>query len=66
LQIDSSSKLRSTQGSQNDNEEDEDKTIILVVEDNADVREYIKDSLGSSFTIEMASNGEQGVKKQPR
>jgi signal transduction histidine kinase/ligand-binding sensor domain-containing protein/DNA-binding response OmpR family regulator len=44
-------------------ENHEDKTLILVVEDNADVREYIKDSLGSSFTIEMASNGEQGVKK---
>jgi signal transduction histidine kinase/ligand-binding sensor domain-containing protein/DNA-binding NarL/FixJ family response regulator len=48
---------------QNDNEQDKDKTIILVVEDNADVREYIKDSLGSNFQIEEASNGEQGVKK---
>lgn len=56
--VDSSSKTP-----QNDGEEEKDKTIILVVEDNADVREYIKDSLGSSFTIEMASNGEQGVKK---
>jgi signal transduction histidine kinase/ligand-binding sensor domain-containing protein/DNA-binding response OmpR family regulator len=44
-------------------EASEDKTIILVVEDNADVREYIKDSLGNDFTIEMASNGEQGVNK---
>jgi signal transduction histidine kinase/ligand-binding sensor domain-containing protein/DNA-binding response OmpR family regulator len=43
--------------------ESEDKTIILIVEDNAEVREYIKESLGSSFTIEMASNGEQGVNK---
>lgn len=48
---------------QNDTEEEQEKTIILVVEDNADVREYIKDSLGNDFTIEMASNGEQGVKK---
>jgi signal transduction histidine kinase/ligand-binding sensor domain-containing protein/DNA-binding response OmpR family regulator len=43
--------------------EEEDKTIILVVEDNADVREYIKDSLGSNFHIEEASNGELGVEK---
>ena len=28
---------------------DEDKYIVLVVEDNADVREFIKDSLGSEF-----------------
>ncbi len=41
----------------------DDKTIILVVEDNADVREYIKDSLGNGFQIEEASNGEQGVRK---
>ena len=41
----------------------DDKTIILVVEDNADVREYIKDSLGDGFQVEEASNGEQGVKK---
>jgi signal transduction histidine kinase/DNA-binding response OmpR family regulator len=42
---------------------DEDKNIVLVVEDNADVREFIKDSLGNEFQIEEASNGEQGVRK---
>ena len=33
------------------------------MEDNADVREFIKDSLDSGFRIEEASNGEQGVRK---
>ena len=47
----------------NDYETSEDKNIILVVEDNADVREFIKDSLGEEFQIEEASNGEQGVRK---
>jgi signal transduction histidine kinase/ligand-binding sensor domain-containing protein/DNA-binding response OmpR family regulator len=42
---------------------DEDKNIILIVEDNADVRDYIKDSLGNDFQIEEAANGEQGVRK---
>jgi len=42
---------------------DEDKNILLVVEDNADVREFIKDSLGNDFQIEEAANGEQGVRK---
>ncbi|MFO7526867.1 MAG: ATP-binding protein, partial [Ignavibacteriaceae bacterium] len=42
---------------------EEDKLIILVVEDNADVREYIKDSLGDGFLVEEASNGEQGLRK---
>ena len=40
-----------------------DKNIVLVVEDNADVREYIKNSLGASFNVEEAANGEQGLRK---
>ena len=48
---------------ENNNEMDEDKYIILVVEDNADVREYIKDSLGNDFEIAEAVNGEQGLSK---
>jgi len=47
---------------QNDNGA-EDKTIILVVEDNYDMREYIKDSLDAGYHIEEAINGEQGVRK---
>ncbi len=41
----------------------EEKTIILVVEDNYDMREYIKESLGNGYRIEEAVNGEQGVRK---
>lgn len=40
-----------------------DKSIVLIVEDNADVRKYIKDSLGDGFQFEEAANGEQGVRK---
>lgn len=40
-----------------------DKTIVLIVEDNADVREFIKDALKDTFHIEEASNGEQGLRK---
>lgn len=42
---------------------EEEKIMILVVEDNPDVKEYIKDSLGDDFQIEIASNGQQGVLK---
>jgi YesN/AraC family two-component response regulator len=48
---------------ENENESSDDNNILLIVEDNADVREYIKDSLGDDFQIEEASNGEQGVRK---
>ncbi len=41
----------------------EEKTIILVVEDNYDMREYIKESLGDGYLVEEAVNGEQGVRK---
>lgn len=44
--------------------ESEEKTIILVVEDNYDMREYIKDSLNKKeYQIEEAVNGEQGARK---
>ncbi len=41
----------------------EDKTIILVVEDNYDMRQYIRESLDANYLIEEAVNGEQGVRK---
>jgi len=53
----------SAQVPQNDIELTEDKMIILVVEDNTDVREFIKDSLGDEFVIAEAANGEQGIRK---
>ncbi|OGU65082.1 MAG: hypothetical protein A2W30_05210 [Ignavibacteria bacterium RBG_16_36_9] len=53
----------SSQDPQKDIELTEDKTIILVVEDNADVRGFIKDSLGNEFEVEEAANGEQGIRK---
>ncbi|MEJ2105367.1 MAG: response regulator, partial [Ignavibacteriaceae bacterium] len=40
-----------------------DKTIVLVVEDNPDVREYIKDALTELYHVEEAANGEQGLRK---
>ena len=41
----------------------EDKTIILIVEDNYDMREYIKESLVEGYIVEEAVNGEQGLRK---
>ena len=40
-----------------------DKTIVLIVEDNSDVREYIKDALMETYHVEEAANGEQGLRK---
>jgi signal transduction histidine kinase/DNA-binding response OmpR family regulator len=40
-----------------------EKPILLIVEDNPDVREYIRNSLGDEFNFAEAANGEQGLLK---
>ncbi len=40
-----------------------DKTIVLIVEDNKDVRKYVKEILAQDYCVEEAMNGEQGVRK---
>jgi DNA-binding response OmpR family regulator len=40
-----------------------DKDIILVVEDSADVREYIRGSLEPAYTVVEAKDGEEGINK---
>ncbi len=41
----------------------EEKTLILIVEDNADVRKFIIDSLGNDYQIKEASDGMEGLSK---
>lgn len=40
-----------------------DKDVILVVEDNADLRYYIRTSLGSEYDVEEANDGADGIDK---
>lgn len=40
----------------------EEKPVVLIVEDQKDVREYIKDSLGDLYIIFEAGNGLEGLK----
>ena len=42
-------------------DEEQNKEIILVVEDNVDVRNYIVEILSSEYKTEQASNGEEGI-----
>src|SRR5690606_33698628 len=39
------------------------KPVLLLVEDNEDFRAYLRNSLGSSYTILEAANGKQGFEK---
>lgn len=53
--------------STNDNEvlatESDAKPIVLVVDDNADIRAYIHQLLQDEYTVEEASNGQEGLDK---
>ena len=43
-------------------EEDDVKPLLLIVEDNEDIRQYIADSLGEDFHILQATNGADGCR----
>jgi signal transduction histidine kinase/ligand-binding sensor domain-containing protein/DNA-binding response OmpR family regulator len=42
---------------------DSEKNVVLLVEDNADVREYIRESICNEYQIIEAVNGEQALRK---
>ena len=42
---------------------DQQKPIVLLIEDNADVRQYIKEILMEDYTVIQAADGEAGVEK---
>jgi ligand-binding sensor domain-containing protein/signal transduction histidine kinase/DNA-binding response OmpR family regulator len=52
-----------TRRGQESNKQEQDKPVILVVDDNADVRAYIRGALESRFNIEEAANGQEGIDK---
>jgi signal transduction histidine kinase/DNA-binding response OmpR family regulator len=41
----------------------QEKNVILVVEDHADVRKYIRDPLEPDYTVVEAGDGKEGIKK---
>jgi len=42
---------------------EDEKNLVLIVEDNADVREYIRESIDTDYQVIEAVNGEQGLRK---
>jgi signal transduction histidine kinase/ligand-binding sensor domain-containing protein/AraC-like DNA-binding protein len=40
---------------------EKDKPVLLIIEDNVDVRQYIKEILSGSYTVLEAPNGEEGL-----
>ena len=50
------------QTQENEQKSSEERPIILIIEDNADIREYVQSSLGEAFHILTACNGKEGLK----
>ena len=44
-------------------EMEDNRELILIVEDNIDVRSYIKENLEKNYRIEEAKNGDEGISK---
>lgn len=42
---------------------DTEQRVILIIEDNAELRGFIRQSIGSGWQVAEASNGEEGVRK---
>jgi signal transduction histidine kinase/ligand-binding sensor domain-containing protein/DNA-binding response OmpR family regulator len=63
LTIDKTEFIHSTNHNSNLENLRTNKNIVLIVEDNRDVRDFIKDSLGDEYHFEEAENGEEGITK---
>jgi len=48
---------------QDSHREKQDLPLVLIVEDNIDIREFVAESLSDSFIIEKAGNGKTGLKR---
>ncbi len=55
--------LKSAAIDESQNQGKEYKDIILIVEDNDDLRYYIRSSLGSGYIVEEAKDGREGIEK---
>jgi len=55
------SKLSDNNDEETAEDTDEARPLLLVVEDNTDIREYIADSFCEDFRILQAGNGEEGI-----
>ncbi|MCJ8267948.1 MAG: response regulator [Psychrosphaera sp.] len=61
LQVPPEVKTQSVVDLQIDDRFDESRVVILIIEDNADMRQYIADSLGDRYQCLTACNGKEGV-----
>jgi signal transduction histidine kinase/DNA-binding response OmpR family regulator len=55
--------LEEKSSDEKETEKESEKEIILVVEDSADVREYIRSSLEPLYTVMEAEDGKKGIQK---
>jgi signal transduction histidine kinase/ligand-binding sensor domain-containing protein/DNA-binding response OmpR family regulator len=59
----SDSKERSEKGSRSNGKENSETPVMLLIEDNDDLREFIRSTFANDFRVEEANNGEEGLEK---
>ena len=52
----------SAENDNNNENDDKSKAVVLVIDDNQDVREYVKSLLNSQYSVIEAANGKEGLK----
>lgn len=55
--------LEAGKGVQTNNDGDEPKPTVLMIDDNEDIRSYVRILLGSDYCVEEAGNGQEGLAK---
>ena len=60
-QYDAASSAQQADRNSSSEEPDDQPPLLLIVEDNADIRQYIADSLGDDYRILQAADGAEGV-----
>ena len=44
-------------------DEETDKPIVLIIEDNAEIREHVRENLGDEYLVKEAADGKEGLEK---
>lgn len=63
MHMDNEEKKQETRAEDIDKDKKLNRSLVLIVEDNIDICEYIEDELSGTYEVEVALNGREGIEK---